>query len=83
MHLMDKTEIIVEKVLKTMSDDILKLVRSKNLLRELVKRIIIDESIRHIDIPNDILKNAINNFYRQKQLDNTNTLNKYLLNKIK
>ncbi len=77
---MDETEIIVQKVLKTVSNDILKLVRSKNLLRELIKRIVIDECIRDIDIPNGILKNTINDFYRQKQLDNTNTLNKYLVN---
>ncbi|WP_320667962.1 peptidylprolyl isomerase [Prochlorococcus sp. MIT 1307] len=68
----------VNSIFKSLSQETLELVRRGNLVRSLIKEILIYDAINHIHIPPDILKEAINQFYKERQIENINDRKKFL-----
>ena len=68
----------VNKILKSLNPEILELLRRGNLLRVLIREIVINDTLSHIQISPDILKRAISNFYKEKQIENINDRKNFL-----
>ena len=75
---MDDLQETVRESLNKLPKDIVVLLRSKNLLRSLVQRMVIDQACEAVQLPAEKLDQAIASFCEQHGLSDEERLERYL-----
>ncbi len=76
---MENIDSLVQKLIETLDVDLLRFLRRGNLLRRLVREILINEIIKNINISRKIEQESICNFYIEKRIEDIKTRRKFLL----
>jgi parvulin-like peptidyl-prolyl isomerase len=72
---MDELEISIQNILEEMTSDVIELLQRQNLLRILVKRMIIDHCIQNKKLPKESISQAVERFYREQKIEKNNLKN--------
>ncbi len=76
---MEDIDIWAQDLIKNLDPDILRLLKRGNLLRQFLREVLINDAIKHINIPSKNVEKAIKKFYEDKRLNDINTRKIFLV----